>query len=514
MAIDEPKAKTPQDWLREWAAHIAAPSLKGDTLAIEIECEVAAEALMPDIASGKLAVSKAAIELTKAAEASGLPDAAGFVYGLFNLEPPKNRRRKREKVVVPVGEGELERDEIGRIVRSERNILTAFAKAKITLSYDEFAMEYRVAGLDGYGPDLSKQAREELFLLLQRDYRFKPSWDDCRMVVDSAARRNRFHPVRRYLDGLIWDEHDRIDDWLIRYAGAPDTPFVRAVGRIMLIAAVRRIRKPGCKFDEMLVLESPEGRNKSTLFAVLASEPWFADDAPLTASAREVIERLRGRWIVECADLSGMTRADIEHLKAFMSRREDAASLKYDPDTTKQKRSCIFVGTTNRKAYLISDTGNRRFWPVEIDHIDIDAIARDRDQLWAEAAYWERQGESIRLDPELYAAAQAEQEARRILDPWREKLAGVLADVEGKLRCEDAWRIIDKPVAQRAQHDNTRLGSAMRDLGWERRQVKIAGRKAWAYVKGSPPYDRIELWKDGNHFEAKQRGDDLLDDET
>jgi predicted P-loop ATPase len=231
----------------------------------------------------------------------------------------------------------------------------------------------------------------------------------------------------------------------------------------------------------------------------------------LTASAREVIERLRGRWIVECADLSGMTRAEIEDLKAFLSRREDAATLKYDPDTTKYRRSCIFVGTTNREKYLVSDTGNRRFWPVKIEHIDIDTLACDRDQLWAEAAYWEAQGESIRLDPALYADARAEQESRRIVDPWRDQLETVLGDVQGKIRCEDIWRIIDKPLSHRSQHDNNRLGAAMRDLGWERKLVKIAGRTCRAYVRGLLPYSPIELWKTGDGWEAKTKGEDIFD---
>jgi len=507
MALDMADQKTPREWLAEWIDHIG--KLKGeDTLRIETECHAAAESLLADIAGGRLSARSTAADIAKAADRAGLPDAAETVFPLFGMEPPKKRRRKA--AIVPAADGEFERSEIGQIIKSERNILLALRKSAVALSYDEFAMEYRVVGLDSYGPDLSKAAREELFLLIQREYRFKPSWDDFRMVVDSAARRNRFHPVKDYLDGLEWDGNERIEEWLIAHAGAPDTPFVRAVSRIVLIAAVRRIREPGCKFDEMLVLESPEGRDKSTAFAVLASDAWFSDEAPINAETRKVIESLRGRWIVECADLSGMTRAEIEDMKAFLSRREDAAALKYDPDTTKRKRSCIFVGTTNRSNYLISDTGNRRFWPVSIEAVNIDTLRRDRDQLWAEAAYWEAKGESIRLDPSLYAEARAEQEARRIVDPWREILADVLGDVEGKLACEDAWRIIDKPVAQRGQHDNTRLGSALRDLGWERKKLRVKGRPTWCYARGVPPLSQVELWKEGNRLEAKMRPDDIF----
>lgn len=508
MVADVTGPKTPREWLAEWTQSIVA--LKGeDRLRIQVECEAAAECLLADIAGGKLPGRRTAQDIAKAADLAGLPDAAEIVFPLFGLDPPKPTRRK--PLAAPVADDEFERSEIGQIIKSERNIMLALRKSGIALSYDEFAMEYRIAGLDGYGPDLSKDAREELFLLIQREYRFKPTWEDFTMVVKSAARRNRYHPVKDYLDSLEWDGIERIEEWLIAHAGAPDTPFVRAVSRIVLIAACRRIRKPGCKFDEMLVLESPEGKDKSTGFAVMASEDWFSDDAPLNAHPREVIERIRGRWIVECADLSGMTRAEIEDLKAFLSRREDSAALKYDPETTKRKRCCIFVGTTNRTNYLISDTGNRRFWPVRIDAVNISTLAADRDQLWAEAAYWEAKGESIRLAPSLYAQARAEQEERRIVDPWRDSLDGALGDIEGKLSCEDAWKIIDKPSGQRTPHDNNRLGAAMRDLGWDRREVKIDGKKCWGYVRGVPPYGRIELWKEGGSYVAKIRGEGIFD---
>jgi len=507
MALDMGEAKTPRQWLGEWTLHIAA--LKGeDPLRIQIECEAAAESLLADIAGGRLPGRRTAQDIAKAADLAGLVDAAQIVFPLFGLDPPKAGRKK---VRVAAADDEFERSEIGQIIKSERNILLALRKAGVSLSYDEFAMEYRVSGLDGYGPDFGKDAREELFLLIQREYRFKPSWEDFTMVVKSSARRNRFHPVRDYLAGLEWDGVERIDEWLIAHAGAPDTPFVRAVSRIVLIAAVRRVRKPGCKFDEMLVLESPEGKDKSTGFAVMASEEWFSDDAPINAEARKVIEQIRGKWIVECADLSGMTRSEIDELKAFLSRREDAAALKYDPDTTRRKRSCIFVGTTNRTNYLLSDTGNRRFWPVRIEAVNIATLTADRDQLWAEAAYWEAKGESIRLAPSLYADAHAEQEQRRIVDPWRDRLASVLDDVDGKMTCEDAWKIIDKPSGQRTQHDNNRLGAVMRDLGWMRKQVKIAGRKFWGYVRGDQPYLPIEIWKEGDGFVAKTKGEDIFD---
>lgn len=382
---------------------------------------------------------------------------------------------------------DFQRNEAGQILKNEGNVLRALTCSGIKLSYDEFAWEYRIEGLDGYGPDLNDDALDELYLMLQREYAFKPTWEDFRRIVRSSARRARYHPVRDYLASLDWDGIERLDEWLIAYAGAADTPFVRAVGRIILIAAVRRVRQPGCKFDEMAVFESVEGRDKSTAWATLASDDWFTDEAPLTAETRVVIERLRGQWIVECADLKGMRAADIEHLKAFLSRRIDAAAMKYERETTKYRRQCIFVGTTNEEDYLRSATGNRRFWPIRIERFDIPALQRDRDQLWAEAAYWETKGESIRLPEELWETARQEQAAREEIDSWDNLVSDWL---EAELR--DTRTILDelyrttipdvaKAIGIKPENIDTRvekrLMRSMRRAGWE--PYRSHGKRFW-----------------------------------
>ena len=89
-------------------------------------------------------------------------------------------------------------------------------------------------------------------------------------VVQDLARQAGFHPVRDYLDGLTWDGTPRVDQWLVRYGGAEDCEYTRAVGVLTLVAAVRRARHSGCKFDEMLVLESSQGQLKSTALRTLA----------------------------------------------------------------------------------------------------------------------------------------------------------------------------------------------------------------------------------------------------
>jgi hypothetical protein len=200
-------------------------------------------------------------------------------------------------------------DEILR--KNAANIRIALLKLDVTVRYDQFADRTLIDGLPGFGPALDDAAVNRLWLLLMERLRFSADYTMLRIVLNDTARLNGFHPVRDYLNGLRWDGKPRLDNWLTVYAGAEKTEYTRAVGALVLIAAVRRVRQPGCKFDEMLVLEQPaQGTDKSSALGVLAgNEEWFTDDLPLNVEGKRVIETLRGRWIVEASELSGKVSA-------------------------------------------------------------------------------------------------------------------------------------------------------------------------------------------------------------
>ena len=248
------------------------------------------------------------------------------------------------------------------------NIRVALVKLNVTLRYDLFADHALMYGLPDLGPVLDDAAMTRLRLTIESRWRFLPGKDIFYDVVGDMARLNSFHPVREYLDGLSWDGVPRLDKWLTTYGGAEDTKYTNAVGSLLCIAAVRRVRQPGCKFDEMVVLESPtQGTEKSTTLATLAVYPsWFSDDLPLNIKGKEVIEALRGRWIMEAAELSGMSKSTIEHLKAFLSRQVDRARMAWGHIPAEVPRECVIVGTTNHEVYLKDTTGNRRYWPVRV----------------------------------------------------------------------------------------------------------------------------------------------------
>lgn len=417
-----------------------------------------------------------------------IDDARRWAPTVINRRRTNKERAEILKEIASTRMPEFERNDKGRVAPNEFNSLMALKAAGISIAYNEFSAQYHINGLEGGYDVLTDAAIDDIFLLFEREFDLYCRWNDLRRVVRAEGRRNSFHPVRDYLAKLKWDGVDRIDEWLCAYGGAPDTPFVRAVARIVLVAAVRRIRQPGCKYDEMLVLESPEGKNKSSALQILAGTDAFTDDAPINVGVREVIERLRGKWIIECADLKGMRKTEVEHLKSFLSRQIDVSTMKFEAETTHFRRQCIFIGTTNESDYLVSPTGSRRFWPVKIDCFDLAALTAGRDQLWAEAAHYEAKGESIRLPQELWGAALEEQERREENDEWDGIVATWLGQEIADLRNSSVpYRTTITDVATQAlgmrpdfinSTIEKRVGRAMRRAGWTMTH-RSGGKRYW-----------------------------------
>lgn len=241
-------------------------------------------------------------------------------------------------------------------------------------------------------------------------------------AVEAVSRDRMFHPVREYLDGLSWDGVPRIDTWLCNYLGAADTPYVRAVGPRWLISAVARIHMPGVQADCALILEGPQGIRKSSALRTLG-QPWFTDRLSELGSKDAAMET-KGVWMIEIAELDTMSRAEVGTIKAFISRTCDRFRPPYGKRLVDLPRQCVFAGSVNPEGgYLKDATGGRRFWPVVCGAIDVDALQRDRDQLWAEASERFRIGAPWWLENRDLEALAGEQQADRYQgDAWDEPI--------------------------------------------------------------------------------------------
>lgn len=252
-------------------------------------------------------------------------------------------------------------------------------------------------------------------------------------AIRSDAERQRFHPVREWLADLRWDGTPRLDTWLCKAFGTLDTPYARAVGAKMLMAAVRRVRQPGCKFDEMPILEGLQGAGKSRTVRRLFGSDWFTDSMPPDLKSKDSAQAVLGIWCVEFAEIEHLVRTDTETLKAFLSRPTERFRPPYAKAFMKRGRECLFIGTTNATDYLRDTTGNRRFWPIPCQFADEDWVAENRTQLWAEAAMREASGEILWLEDDARDEAIEAQAERIMEDVWAEKVRKWLEDERKRL---------------------------------------------------------------------------------
>lgn len=225
-------------------------------------------------------------------------------------------------------------------------------------------------------------------------------------AIGAVSRTNAFHPVQDYLKGLSWDGEKRVETFFIEYLGVKDTGLYRECSKIVLTAGVARALNPGCDFDSVIVLVGKQGVGKSKLLAKLAkNKHWFTDS--FTIEGKEAYENLKGKWIIEIAELAGLKKADMDVVKKFLTKANDFYRAAYEKYPQEQPRTCIFFGTTNDLNFLRDSTGDRRFWPMEVDASRIiknqweDLTEYEIDQLWAEAKHLYSSGQNLILPPNL-----------------------------------------------------------------------------------------------------------------
>lgn len=232
--------------------------------------------------------------------------------------------------------------------------------------------------------------------------------DDGLMEVSS---KHKYHPVRDYLNGLVWDGECRVDTLLIDYVGAADTPYTRAVTRKWLCGAVARVMTPGVKFDTTLVIYGPQGLGKTLVIERLGGA-WFNNTIG-DVKHKDAMEQIQGSWICELAELAPTYKNDNEVVKAFLSRTVDRFRAPYGKRTEEYPRQCVFAGTTNNLLFLKDKTGNRRFWPVEgkrewqTKKPYTDLTPDEVGQIWAEALHYYIEGEDLTLSAEIEAYAES-----------------------------------------------------------------------------------------------------------
>lgn len=325
----------------------------------------------------------------------------------------------------------------------------------------------------------------------------RPTVQDA-MQVESME--HRFHPVVDWLDTLVWDGKPRIDNWLVnafdvRNDAETDAGrkrknlYFQMVGSKFLIAAVRRVRHPGCKFDSMLILEGPQRIGKSTAVLTLFGRDWFSDSMPPDLKNRDAAIALHGLWCLEFAEIEHLVRMEVETIKAFLSRSMDHYRPVHGRDFIDVPRQAVLVGTTNSDDYLRDPTGNSRMWPVPCQSADVAWLELNREQLWAEACVREETGEAVWLnDPGAQQEAATETAARMSDEVWEPAIVRWLEDPETNLVSPvTSARVLEFALGMSKEKmtkaASMRVGAVLRGFGWTR-HVSKDGSKSMRVWRG------------------------------
>lgn len=306
--------------------------------------------------------------------------------------------------------------------------------------------------------------------------------------LKDVAELNRFHPIKDYLNSLLWDGVERIGH-IENYAtieGDQDLTLCQAMFGKWIIGAATRMLKPGSKLDTMIIFQGKQGIRKSSFFEALAGKDWFTDRLGKDLNDPDTIRQIQGKWLIEWADLEGFGAKEVEEIKAFLSRTTDRHTPKWCEFAVDLPRQCAFAGTSNNDAMLRDRTGNRRFWPIRVEAINIDAVRQDRDLIWAEAVECVKNNEPwwfLEEDP-LKASLDMAQKEATVHDPWVDTLGDWLA-VSPRAEIEPKEAMGALGIHSPTPLEFQRVSACLRELGWRQIRKREGERRLRVWTQNS-----------------------------
>ena len=338
-----------------------------------------------------------------------------------------------------------------------------------------------------------------LRLYIAEEFRMDVSIGDAQMIVEEIASKNPYHPVVEYLDEVA-ARYSTVDTSILdtlaaKYFGTND-PLHNTYLKKMLISAVARARRPGCKVDTALILVGEQGINKSSFWRELFGRDWFTDELS-DANERDELMKLHQFWGLEIPEIEHMyKRKDISSIKKFMSSSVDAFRAPYAREVKEHPRACVLVGTSNETELLNDPTGNRRFWIIPViddTPIDIEQLVRERDLIWAAANALYEKGHQWWLSP---AESKIHNEASKdfqSVDPWTDTVLAY-ARQQGETTSSEILRTaLGIELGRQEMVYTKRVSAILRSNGWEQYRQKIANSRPWAWRLKSSPENQKSL---------------------
>lgn len=324
---------------------------------------------------------------------------------------------------------------------------------------------------------------------------------DCTMILSAIARKNAYHPVKIWLENLHQTHGestiDQLDSPASRYLNTGNALYDTML-RLQLIAAVKRVYEPGCKFDHAVILQGPQGIGKSTFWNTLASDVWFDDNLGADVENKDELMKLHRTWIEEWGEIDRITgKKEMGVVKSFLSRRVDTFRAPYERTAVEHPRRGVIVGSVNPSEFL-KDDENRRLWVIPVtQRIDIEAVKRDRDHIWAAAVALYKSGTQIWLSSEDEQQLRESNTQFAVLDAWEDTIDAWVnspANTIVKPGEKVEWVCIEdvlttclgiSDVARHTPFDRTRVQNVLRRSGFSpcKNTVRLPGyakpKRAW-----------------------------------
>lgn len=384
----------------------------------------------------------------------------------------------------------FERDKWGRIEATISNAAKAVVRPDfvgIDIRFDQFRDEIMFAS-EGSGQWQAFTDPDYARLRITMEKRgFKAVGRELiRDVVLLAADEQPFDSATTWLNGLEWDGVPRIEHFYHTHFGTADTAYTRAVSLYMWTALAGRVLEPGIKADMVPILVGRQGCGKSSGVEALSPDPAFFTEISFAEKDDDLARKMRGRLVAEIGELRGLNTKELESIKAFVTRTHENWIPKYREFATQFPRRLVFIGTTNEDEFLADKTGNRRWLPVEVSSVDVQAIKRDLLLLWAEAREtFKRLGGIQFRDAERLGASVHEQYT--IKDAWLETVEKWLDtpdlmtnDIPRTCEFLRASDVLRDAIGLNPQHigkrEEMRISNVLQNCGYKRAQRRIDGK--------------------------------------
>lgn len=324
---------------------------------------------------------------------------------------------------------------------------------------------------------------------LEKQWGLKTGKNKCADLVQRVAMldENTFNPASEFFSSLVWDGISRLDTWLKNYVsdGKQSDEYLSLIGRKFMCGLAARAMDAGVKFDTMIILEGEQYAGKSYLSRIMATinnEEYFLDDFK-DIENKDALMKMQGKLVVEFPEISTMRKAEVNDLKAFVTRQSDEFRPPYGRNVMVAPRQCVFVGTVNPEGPYFRDmTGNRRYWPISCRRrLALDELKNIMPHLHAEAAHRVREGEELYLNESEYDVARKEQEKRVVHDLWEDKVLD-LVELRKEITTDEILQGLGITNDKKAPHVSSRVAQIMAKNGWQSTRITVGTKKRRGYI--------------------------------